>query len=150
MTFAEKLNSDLKEAMKAKDETRMNCIRQVKTEVMKKEVAQKKTLSDDEILGVIASVAKSHVESIDSFRKGNREDLIAKEEKELVILKAYLPEQMSDEELKKIVGEAVKSTAASTLKEMGRIMAAVMPQVKGRADGNRVSAIVKEIFNKGK
>jgi uncharacterized protein YqeY len=149
MTMIEKLNSDLKDAMKAKDETRMNCIRQVKTEVMKKEVAKNKTLSDDEVTDVIASLAKSHVESIDSFRKGNREDLIAKEEKELAILKSYLPEQMSDEELRKIVGEAVTTAAASTIKEMGKVMALVMPKVKGRADGNRVNAIVKELLSKG-
>ncbi len=146
MTQLEKINSDLKEAMKAKDETRMNCLRQIKTEVMKKEVAKKKDLSDTEVIDVIASLAKSHVESIESFRKGGREDLIAKEELEMAILKAYLPEQLSDAELKTIVEEAVKSTAASTIKEMGKVMAVVMPKVKGRADGGRINNILKEML----
>lgn len=146
MTFPEKLNSDLKEAMKAKDEVRMNCIRQIKTAVMNKEVAKKKDLSDDEIMEVIASVAKSHVESIDSFKKGNRLDLVGKEEAELAILKAYLPEQLSDEELRIIVEAAVKESGASAIKETGKVMGLIMPKVKGKADGGRINAIVREFL----
>ena len=146
MTFLEKLNSDLKEAMKAKDEVRMNCIRQVKAAVMNKEVAKKKVLSDDEVMEVIASLVKSHVESIDSFKKGNRLDLVGKEESELAILKAYLPEQLSDEELRSIVEAAVKTSGASAIKETGRVMQLIMPQVKGRADGARINLIVREFL----
>lgn len=146
MTFLEKLNSDLKEAMKAKDEVRMNCIRQVKTAVMNREVAKKITLNDEQVMEVIASVVKSHVESIDSFKKGNREDLVVKEEAELAILKAYLPEQLSDEELRIIVEAAVKTSGASAIKETGKVMALIMPQVKGKADGGRINAIVREFL----
>lgn len=146
MTFPEKLNSDLKEAMKAKDEVRMNCIRQIKTAVMNKEVAKKKDLSDDEIMEVIASVVKSHVESIDSFKKGNRLDLVGKEEAELAILKAYLPEQLSDAELRIIVEAAVKESGASAIKETGKVMGLIMPKVKGKADGGRINAIVREFL----
>jgi uncharacterized protein YqeY len=146
MTLIEKINSDLKEAMKAKDQVKMDCLRQIKTEVMKKEVAGRKTLSDDEVLGVISSLTKSHVDSIESFKKGGREDLVPKEEQELAILKAFLPEQLSDEELKKIVGEAVQTAAASTAKDTGKVMALVMPKVKGKADGSRVNAILREIL----
>jgi hypothetical protein len=146
MTLIEKINSDLKEAMKAKEQVKMDCLRQIKTEVMKKEVAGKKTLSDDEVLGVISSLTKSHVDSIESFKKGGREDLVPKEEQELAILKAFLPEQLSDEELKKIVGEAVQTAAASTAKDTGKVMAIVMPKVKGKADGSRVNAILREIL----
>ncbi|MGD0565711.1 MAG: GatB/YqeY domain-containing protein [Candidatus Goldiibacteriota bacterium] len=146
MTLLEKINSDLKEAMKAKAQVKMDCLRQIKTEVMKKEVAGNKTLSDDEVLAVISSLTKSHVDSIESFKKGGREDLVPKEEQELSILKAYLPEQLPDEELRKIVGEAVQTAAASTLKEIGKVMAIVMPRVKGKADGARINAIVKEFL----
>jgi uncharacterized protein YqeY len=146
MTFLEKLNSDLKEAMKAKDEVRMNCIRQVKTAVMNREVAKKITLNDEQVMEVIASVVKSHVESIDSFKKGNREDLVVKEEAELAVLKAYLPEQLSDEELRIIVEAAVKTSGASAIKETGKVMALIMPQVKGKADGGRINAIVREFL----
>src|ERR1035437_887861 len=146
MTFLEKLNSDLKEAMKARDEVRMNCIRQVKASVMNKEVAKKKTLSDDEVMEVIASLAKAHVESIDSFKKGNRPDLVGKEEAELAILKAYLPEQLSDEELRMIVEAAVKEFGASAIKETGKVMGLIMPKVKGKADGGRINAIVREFL----
>ena len=146
MTFLEKLNSDLKDAMKAKDEVRMNCIRQVKTAVMNREVAKKITLNDEQVMEVIASVVKSHVESIDSFKKGNREDLVVKEEAELAILKAYLPEQLSDEELRIIVEAAVKTSGASAIKETGKVMALIMPQVKGKADGGRINAIVREFL----
>ena len=146
MTLIEKINSDLKEAMKAKAQVKMDCLRQIKTEVMKKEVASNKTLSDDEVLGVISSLTKSHVDSIESFKKGGREDLVPKEEQELSILKAYLPEQLPDEELRKIVGEAVQTAAASTLKEIGKVMAIVMPKVKGKADGARINAIAKEFL----
>jgi len=146
MTLIEKINSDLKEAMKAKDQVKMDCLRQIKTEVMKKEVAGRKTLSDDEVLGVISSLTKSHVDSIESFKKVGREDLVPKEEQELAILKAFLPEQLSDEELKKIVGEAVQTAAASTAKDTGKVMALVMPKVKGKADGSRVNAILREIL----
>jgi len=146
MTLLEKINSDLKEAMKAKAQVKMDCLRQIKTEVMKKEVASNKTLSDDEVLAVISSLTKSHVDSIESFKKGGREDLVPKEEQELSILKAYLPEQLPDEELRKIVGEAVQTAAASTLKEIGKVMAIVMPRVKGKADGARINAIVKEFL----
>jgi len=146
MTFLEKLNSDLKEAMKARDEVRMNCIRQVKATVMNREVAKKKTLSDDEVMEVIASLAKAHVESIDSFKKGNRPDLVGKEEAELAILKAYMPEQLSDEELRIIVEAAVKESGASAIKETGKVMGLIMPKVKGKADGGRINAIVREFL----
>jgi len=146
MTFLEKLNSDLKEAMKAKAEVKMNCIRQIKTAVMNKEVAKKEILSDDEVLGVIASLAKAHVESIDSFKKGNREDLVGKEEAELAILQAYLPAQLSENELRIIVEAAVKESGASAIKETGKVMALIMPKVKGKADGGRINAIVREFL----
>ena len=148
MTFLEKLNSDLKEAMKAKAEVKMNCIRQIKTAVMNKEVAKKdnEILSDDEVMGVIASLAKAHVESIDSFKKGNREDLVGKEEEELAILQAYLPAQLSENELRIIVEAAVKESGASAIKETGKVMGIIMPKVKGKADGARINAVIREFL----
>ncbi|MCE5301318.1 MAG: GatB/YqeY domain-containing protein [Spirochaetia bacterium] len=149
MSLSEKLGSDLKEAMKAKDETRLNCIRQVKTAVMNAEIKKGLTLSDEEIISVIFSLSKAHADSIEAFKNAGRNDLLEKEEKELAILKSYLPQQLSDDEIRKIVGEAAASSGASSIKETGKLMALVMPKVKGKADGNRVNAIVKEILSGG-
>ena len=103
-------------------------------------------LSNEEIQQIIAGEAKKHRESIEMFQKGSRQDLVDKETKELKILEAYLPEQMGEEEVRKLVKEAIASTGAKTPQEMGKVMAALMPKVKGKADGSLVSRIVKELL----
>jgi uncharacterized protein YqeY len=148
MSLLDKVNGDLKVSMKAKDDIRNNTLRQIKTAVMNTEIKKGKTLSDEEIIEVIFSLTKSHNDSIESFKKGGRMELVAKEEQELLILKTYLPEQLSDEDLKKIIGEAISATGAQSVKDMGKIMGFVMPKVKGKADGSKINLIVKQLLEK--
>jgi uncharacterized protein YqeY len=148
MSLLEKVNEDLRESIRAKDEIRNNTLRQIKTVVMNTEIKKRKSLTDEETIEVIFSLAKSHNESIESFTKGGRMDLVAKEERELSILKTYLPEQLSDDDLRTIVGETIKETGASSVKDIGKVMGKVMPKVKGKADGSKINAIAKQILDK--
>lgn len=143
-----KIQADLNEALKAKEETRVSALRMLKAAIMKFEVAgaQKKEASDEETLQVIGKEVKQRKESIEAFRKGNREDLASKEEAEMKVLQAYLPEQMSEEELKKIIQEAIAQVGAQGKGDFGKVMGALMPRVKGRAEGNLVSSLVKALL----
>ncbi len=148
MSLLDKINDDLKTALKAKQELKVSTLRQIKTGITNTEIKKGKTLTDEEIGEVIFSIVKSHNESIESFRKGNRHDLVEKEESEMQVLKQYLPEQLSDEEIKKIVDETIKEFGNVTVKDMGKVMGKIMPKVKGKADGNKINAIVKEVLPK--
>ncbi len=110
------------------------------------ELQTKSELSDQEIQEVAMSEAKKRRESIEAFAKGNRQDLVDKETKELEVLKSYLPEQLSENEIRAIVKEAISKTGATSAKDMGKLMAVLMPQVKGKSDGALVSNIVKEFL----
>lgn len=146
MSLNEKLSEDLKASMKAKDETKTAVIRQIKTAVMNAEIKLKKEMTDDDIVSVIFSLSKSHNESIESFTKGNRPELAEKEKQELEIIMGYLPKQLTDDELREIVKETIAAVNAQSAKEMGKVMGAVMPKVKGRADGTKIGIIVKEFL----
>lgn len=146
MSLNEKLAQDLKEAMKAKDETKTAVIRQIKTAVMNAEIKSKKEMTDDDIVSVIFSLSKAHNESIESFTKGNRPELADKEKQELEIIMSYLPKQLTDDELREIVKETIAAVNAQSAKEMGKVMGAVMPKVKGRADGTKIGVIVREFL----
>ena len=98
------------------------------------------------MLEVISSEVKKHKESISGFEKGERQDLVEKEKRELEILQKYLPEQISEEEIKEIAKEAIQETGAKEIKDMGKVMADIMPKIKGRADGSQASKIVKELL----
>jgi uncharacterized protein YqeY len=112
---------------------------------LKKE--QDTPLTDDEIVEVISSEAKKRKEAILEFEKGKREDLVLKEKKELEILQKYLPEQLSEEEIKKLAKEAVEKTGAKEIKDMGKVMSELIPKVKGKVDGSSVSRIVRELLS---
>lgn len=116
------------------------------SELKEEELAKESELTDEEILEVISSEIKKRKEAILEFEKGKREDLVKKEKAEMEILKRYLPEQLSEEEIKKIAEEAIKKIGAKEIKDIGKVMAELMPKVKGRADGSLVSKIVKEIL----
>jgi uncharacterized protein len=146
MTISERIASDLKEAMKAKDELKLTVLRQIKAAAMNEEIRRGKSLPEEDVTGVIFSIAKSHKESIESFTKGSRPDLAEKEEKELAIIMNYLPQQLGADEIRQIVSDAVKETGASSQKDMGKVMGKIMPKVKGKADGSLVNSIVKEFL----
>lgn len=134
---------DLTAAMKARDQVRVATLRMLIAAVKNAKVERMHELDDDEVIDVAAREAKRRKESIEAFRAGGREDLVAKEEAELAVLQAYLPEQLTGDALAVLVDEAIAETGASTPKEMGAVMKALMPKVRGRADGAELSAMVK-------
>jgi hypothetical protein len=144
MTLRERLDADLKKAMKARDEAGLSVIRMVRSTVKNREIDQKKALDEAGIVEVITTLVKQRRESIRMFREANRDELVAKEERELALLLDFLPRQLTAEEIGQIVSEAVSSTGAAGMKDLGTVMKAVIPQVTGRADGSLVSRIVRE------
>jgi uncharacterized protein YqeY len=145
----QRLEDDLKTAMRAKDKLRLSCLRMVKSKVQEKQVAlrgkegSEATLTDEDVTNVVSAYAKQRRDSIESYEQGGREDLAASERAELEILKEYLPQQMGEDEVAAIVDAAVAESGASAPKDMGAVMKLVMPQVKGRADGKLVNRIVQ-------
>jgi hypothetical protein len=135
--------TDMRDAMKAREQLRVATLRMLMAAVKNTEVEKLHELSDDEVLEVIAREVKRRRESIDAFKQGSRDDLVDKESGELAILEAYLPEKLADAELTAMVDEAIAETGASSPKQMGEVMKALMPKVRGRADGAHVSAMVK-------
>jgi uncharacterized protein YqeY len=150
MSLKDKLTEDMKQAMKDKEagKQRLSVIRMVRASIKNTEIDRKKELGDEEVLDVLAKEVKMRRDSLEEFKKGNRPDLVAGLEQEIVILMGYLPAQLSEEEVRALVTEAVAQTGAGGPKDMGKVMAALMPKVKGRADGKTVNAMVKDALNK--
>ena len=144
MSLRDKLVDEMKTAMKARDDGRVSAIRMVRSAVKNKEIDLGKELDDREVAEVIASLAKQRRESIRLFQEAGRSDLVTKEESELAILLDFLPKQLDRNEIAEIVAIAVAESGAQGLRDMGKVMKIVMPQVSGRADGNAVSEIVRE------
>ena len=141
MSVLEQVRSDTTAAMKAGEKERVSALRMILSELQKAE----KEGRDDEI-AVLQRERKRRLESAEAYREAAREDLAEGEEREAAMIEAYLPQQLSEEELRAIVGDVVAQTGASSPKEMGQVMSQVMPKVQGRADGKRVSAVVKELL----
>ena len=147
MSLKERLADDLKSAMKNKDVIRKNVVQLIRAAVLQVEKDNKVTLDDEGVLEVIAKQMKQRRDTLPDYEKSGRDDLIAELKAEMDVLTEYLPEQLTREELVVIVEEAVKATGASSMKDMGKIMAAVMPQTKGRADGRLINEIAKELLS---
>jgi len=144
MTLRERLDAEFKAAMKERDELRLSVIRMVRAAVKNREIDQKKEMQDEGITEVISSLMKQRRESLRMFREGGREDLAAKEEKEIEILLAFLPRQMDRKEIEELAESVIRAIAAQGAKDMGRVMKELQPQVSGRADGKLVSEVVRE------
>lgn len=146
MTLREKLDADLKESMRARDQVRVDTIRGIKSAVKYKEVegGEVKVLDEPAIIKVIQGEIKKRKDSSEQFRAAARVDLAEKEEREAALLQAYLPQPLTTEEVEKLVDEAIAETGAKTPKEMGLVMKAVQPKTAGRADGKVVSELVKK------
>ncbi|MDA8354285.1 MAG: GatB/YqeY domain-containing protein [Firmicutes bacterium] len=144
MTLIERLNQDMKTAMKTKDKTALSVIRMVRSTLKNQEIDQKCPLSEEEALHLISKERKKLKDSLQEFEQAGREDLAEKVREEIAILEKYLPEQLSDGELKEMVRETVQETGASSKADIGKVMKAIMPKVKGRADGKRVNRMVQE------
>ncbi len=146
-----KIKDDLKKAMQAKDERLVGVLRMLISALRNKEISLRKgdniELSDEQIVEVVASEIKKRKDSIEAYNKAGREDLAKNEEEEIKILEKYLPEQLSEEEIEKIIKEAVASIGEVSPKDFGRIMGMVMPKLKGKADGAKVQEIVKKIIS---
>lgn len=145
MTINEQLTEDMKAAMKAKDKTALATIRMVKAAISNKEIDEGE-LDDSAILGVLAKEVKQRQDTIVEVSKANRADLVEQNEAEIEVLKKYLPEQLSDNELTEIIKKAINDTDSTSLADMGKVMGIVQPEIKGRADGTKASAIVKDLL----
>lgn len=139
--------NDLKEAMKDKDTIRKNTVQMVRSAVLQFEKDNKTELDDNGVIEVIAKELKKRKDVLPEYEKSGRDDLIEGLNKEIETLLGYLPAQLSKEELMEIVKEAIAETGATSMKDMGKIMAVVMPKTKGRADGKEINAIVKEMLS---
>lgn len=144
MTILERLNSDMKEAMKAKDSFSLSVIRMAKGAIQLEAINKKKELSDDDMVSVISKQIKMRNDSIKEFEKANRTDLVEQNQKEIAILNTYMPEQLSDEEVNKIIDEAFVKLNPTSSKDMGIIMKEISPKVKGKADMGKVNSIIKD------
>ncbi|MGH2395508.1 MAG: GatB/YqeY domain-containing protein [bacterium] len=146
MALAQRLEQDLKTALRAGDAVRVSTIRLARAAIHNEEIEHGRQLSDDEIRVVLRKEAKRRREAIEMFERGSRDDLVAKESLELAIITEYLPAAMSPEELRKIVAEGIAEVRATARKDTGKVMAFVMPRVAGRADGQTVNRIVQEML----
>lgn len=146
MSFLQKLDDDLKTALKASDSLRVSVLRMTKAALKYRQIDKGGDLSAEDVASVLSSMAKQRRESIEQFSKGGREDLAEKERMELEILRSYLPEQATPEELEGVIVEAIKETSAEGIKDMGKVMRLVMSRVKGTADGKLVSQRVKDLL----
>lgn len=145
MTLKEKLLEDIKTAMKSKQAERLEALRFINAAIKNREIEiRPNAITDQEVMGVIQKLSKQRLDSIEQYKNAGREDLAAKEESELVILKEYLPTPLSDSEVKNLVQEIISKVGATSMKDMGRVMKEAQEQAKGRADGKLLSAIVKE------
>jgi len=164
MNLKEKIQKDLYSALKEKNENKASTLRFLSAQILNREkekrfklikgkdesennLANQSSLTDEEIVEAIMSEVKKRKEAILEFEKGNRKDLVEKEAKELEILKDYLPEQLPEEEVRKMVKETIKKTGAENIKDMGKVMKELTPQIKGRAEGGLASKIVREFLS---
>lgn len=152
MSLKEKLTADMKEAMKAREEgrQRLGVIRLVRGAIRQQEIDGQRELDDEAVLSVISKEVKQRRDAIEEFQKGGRDDLVRQNEAEIAILMEYLPQQMTEDEVRSAVQEAIAATGASTPKDMGKVMKELMLTVKGRADGKLVNQIVRERLDAGK
>ncbi|WP_429844968.1 GatB/YqeY domain-containing protein [Brevibacillus sp. FIR094] len=144
MSVMERLDQDMKQAMKDRAALKLSVIRMVKAALKNEEINKGRLLSEDEVLTILTRELKQRRESLHEFEKAGRVELASKTREEIDVLSAYLPAQLSEEEIRDIVREGIVATNASSKKEMGKVMGAIMPKVKGRADGNLVQKIVSE------
>lgn len=152
MAVRQKIEEDIKTALRGGDKPRLSCLRMLKARLVEAEVAARgkagpdATLTDEAATQVIATYAKQRRDSIDAYAKGGRDDLAGQERRELEIVNEYLPQQLSEEEVRGIVGEAIAESGAASAADLGKVMKLVMPRVKGVADGKLVNRVVREML----
>jgi uncharacterized protein YqeY len=146
--IAHRIQEDLKNAVKAQDKVKVSTLRMIISALKNAELEEREELSDDKELAVIASYARRIKEAIEEFRKASREDLVVKEQGELAIVLSYLPEQMSDDDIRREASRVIAEIGAATPRDMGRVMGEIMKRFKGKVDGAAVHRIVSELLQK--
>ena len=149
MSLKDLLTEDMKQAMKDKEagKLRLSVIRMVRAAIKNVEIDTKAELAEEDVIAIVAKEVKMRRDSMEEFKKGQRDDLVAQLEQEIEVLLPYLPQQLTEAEVREIVTEAVAIAGATSSKDMGKVMAVLMPKVKGRADGKLVNNIVRELLN---
>ena len=148
MTLRERLEDDIRSAMRSRDQERLDALRFIKSQIQLTEKNQQKDLDEPGVIEVIAKHAKERRESMQMFQEGNRTDLVTKEMAALAVVEEYLPPQMTREDLVRIVEEAIQQVGATSARDKGKLMGRLMPQVRGKADGAIVNAVVAELLEK--
>jgi hypothetical protein len=143
----QKLTDDLKQALRSEDKVRRSVIRLLRSAIQNAEIARRSRLSDADIMAVIAKEIRQHQESIEAFKKGDRQDLVAHEEAELAILKEYLPRQMTREEIVQAARQVIEEVGAQGPGDKGKVMPRLIAQLKGKADGREINAVVTELLS---
>ncbi len=146
MSLLTTLNEDMKTAMKAREKEKLTVIRMLKASLQNEQIKIGTALSDEEEVIILSREMKQRKDSLHEFEKANREDLVEKAKFEISIVEHYMPKQLSEEEIKTIVAGAIEETDALSMKDFGKVMGVVMPKVRGKADGNQVNAVVKQLL----
>ena len=144
MSLEERLVEEMKQAMKSNDKLRLSTIRMIRSASKNKEIELRKKLEDEDVVKVIQVMVRKGEESVEQFQTGGRMDLVEKEKKEIEILKSFLPQPLSQEEILKIIDQSIQETQASSLKDIGKVMKSVMPKIGGKADGKLINQLVKD------
>jgi uncharacterized protein YqeY len=147
MSIKEQIMDDMKHYMKEKNEVALNAIRLLRADIKNAEIDKQKELTDEEVIHIVSSSIKKRKESIEMYIKGSRQDLVDKEEKEIKVIEKYLPEQLSDEEIRKVVLETIDDEEERNKKNFGIIMRKVIGKIKNRAEGSKINKLVKEIID---
>lgn len=149
MTLKERIVQDMKQALRARDEARLRAIRMLQAAIQRQEIDERTTLDDGAVTATVQKLIKQSQDALEQFAKGGRDDLVAREKADIAAWQAYLPEQLGDEELAKLVADAIKETGAASMRDMGKVMGVLKPKVQGRADMGKVSAAVKAKLGTG-
>lgn len=137
-----KIDQDIKEALKARNNLKLGVLRMLKSEIKYKEINKGSELSDDEVISVLSSSVKKRKESIEQFQKGGRDDLVSREKAELEVVRGYMPEQLTEDKLIRIIQLAIQENNVTGPSDLGKVMKSIMPQVKGKADGKLINQLV--------
>jgi len=147
MSLNAQIKNDIKDAMRSKDTAKRDTLRNIQAAVKQIEVDQRKEVTDADVEAILMKYCKQREDAMAQFKEAGRDDLVAKEEAELIVVKAYLPEPMSDEELESILKDIISQTGASSMKDMGKVMGAAKQAMGSRADGGRINTCVKSLLN---
>lgn len=147
MSLKEQIKNDIKEAMRAKEITKRDTLRNIQTSIKQVEVDERKVLTDSDVEAILAKYLKQREDAKTQFKDAGRDDLVAKEDEEIAIIQCYLPEPMSDEELESTLKEIIAQTGAESMKDMGKVMGAAKSAIGSRADGGRINQVVKKLLS---